>query len=116
MEDFKTTAKCVCCAGATPRRGLAYLVPGLGLGFLLGVLFAPRSGGDTRRFISDAAGDGVERLKATADQGAAYIKNRVTNLKEAVSSAGSRAGTMLDQAEEAVIRKTDQVSQAVKAV
>jgi len=41
----------------------AYLLAGIGIGTVIGVLFAPRSGNETREFLSDKANEGTEFVK-----------------------------------------------------
>lgn len=40
-----------------------YFLAGIGIGTLIGLLFAPRSGEETREFLSQKAGEGSEFLK-----------------------------------------------------
>ena len=44
--------------------GLMWFLAGLGLGALVGVLYAPKSGQETRQALRDAADDGREYLTA----------------------------------------------------
>ena len=39
---------------------VSYFLVGLGVGALVGVLFAPKSGEETRRFLSDKADEGKD--------------------------------------------------------
>ena len=39
---------------------------GLGAGVTIGLLYTPKSGREVRRFISDTATDGAEKVKTTA--------------------------------------------------
>ena len=74
----------------------------------LGILFAPRSGGENRRLIAQKAQQATDRLKATVDQGQEYIERRGTDLR-------GQANELIDQGKEAVHRKTDQLTRAVAA-
>jgi gas vesicle protein len=90
-------------------RGVVYcFLTGLGSGLALGILFAPRSGGESRRLIGQKAQQATDRLKATVDQGQEYIERRGTDLR-------SQANELIDQGKEAVHRKTDQLTRAVAA-
>ena len=40
-----------------------YFLAGIGIGTLIGVLFAPRSGDETREYLSNKAGEGTDFLK-----------------------------------------------------
>ena len=46
--------------------GLAWFLAGLGIGALVGVLYAPKSGKDTRQFISDRAQQGKQVVSDTS--------------------------------------------------
>ncbi len=68
---------------------ISAFVFGLGIGAVLGVLFAPRSGDDTREYILESAKDGVDRVVAAgqkltqrAQQGLEETKGRVRQAKK----------------------------------
>ncbi len=68
---------------------ISAFVVGLGAGAALGVLFAPRSGEDTREYILASAQDGVDgsvaasqKLTQRAQQGIDEAKGRVRQAKE----------------------------------
>ena len=68
---------------------ISAFVLGLGVGAAIGVLFAPRSGDDTREYILESAKDGVDRVVATgqkltqrAQQGVEEAKGRVRHAKQ----------------------------------
>ena len=68
---------------------ISAFVVGLGVGAALGVLFAPRSGDDTREYILESAKDGVDgavaaghKLTRRAQQGIDEAKGRVRQAKE----------------------------------
>ena len=68
---------------------ISAFVVGLGAGVALGVLFAPRSGEDTREYILASAKDGVDgavaagqKLTQRAQQGIEEAKGRVRQAKE----------------------------------
>jgi gas vesicle protein len=68
---------------------ISAFVVGLGVGAALGVLFAPRSGEDTREYILASGKDGVDgafaagqKLTQRARQGIDEAKGRVRQAKE----------------------------------
>jgi gas vesicle protein len=65
-------------------QGLAWLLAGLGIGALVGVLYAPKSGRETREDIAHGAREGSEYLR--------------TRTKQAVE----QAGTLVDMGKEQV--------------
>ena len=64
-----------------------YLLAGLGLGALVGVILAPKSGAETRGLIANKAGEGKdflvrqgEKIRDTANEVLKKGKNLVTSL------------------------------------
>ena len=78
-------------------RKLSYFFLGLGIGVAVGILFAPKSGEETRRFIKDRAGDGREFIKRKGEAARGLAEEYV-----------ERGKTM-------VARQKDQLSAAVEA-
>lgn len=76
---------------------LSYFFLGLGLGVAVGMLFAPKSGEETR-----------EILKQKADEGADFLKRRGEELRETASEYVDRGRT-------AISRQRDNISAAVDA-
>lgn len=70
---------------------------GLGIGVCVGLLFAPRSGEETR-----------DLLMSRADEGKDYLKRQTEDLK------GSAAG-IVDKGREAINRQRDSLSDAIDA-
>lgn len=75
----------------------SYFFLGLGLGVAVGLLFAPKSGSETR-----------ELLRSKADEGKDYLKRRTTELRE-------QAEDVIDKGRTAVTRQRDNLSAAVEA-
>ena len=67
----------------------AYFAFGLGLGLAIGVLFAPRSGEETREYIRSKAGEGKD-----------YLKKRTEDLRESAGEAVERGKTALSRQKE----------------
>ena len=67
----------------------AYFALGLGLGLAIGVLFAPRSGEETREFIRSKAGEGTD-----------YLKKRAEDLRESAADAVERGKSVLGRQKE----------------
>ena len=76
---------------------LSYFFLGLGLGVAVGVLFAPKSGAETRSL-----------LKSKAEEGADYVKRRGTEFRDTAVDA-------LDKGKQAVSRHKDNLAAAVEA-
>jgi gas vesicle protein len=76
---------------------LSYFCLGLGLGVAVGILFAPKSGAETRQL-----------LKSKAEEGADYVKRRGTELRDT-------AAETLERGKQTVARHRDNLSAAVDA-
>lgn len=76
---------------------LSYFFLGLGLGVAAGMLFAPKSGPETRDFI-----------KTKANAGTDYVKKRSSDIKDTASDLMDRGKNLLN-------RQKDQLSDAVEA-
>jgi len=70
---------------------------GLGLGVAVGILFAPKSGAETRDLILEKADEGKE-----------YLKRRTDELKETANEA-------VDRSKQALARQKEQLVAAVEA-
>ena len=76
---------------------LSYFFLGLGLGVAVGVLFAPKSGTETRQF-----------LRAKAEEGTDYVKQQADVLKET-------AAETLERGKQTIQKHKDNLSSAVEA-
>jgi gas vesicle protein len=74
-----------------------WFLAGLGFGALMGVLYAPRSGRETR-----------EAIRNTAQEGGEYLKNRGREARESVNQ-------WVDRGKDVVSQKKDQISAAIDA-
>ncbi len=77
--------------------GFGWFLAGLGLGALLGVLYAPKSGEDTRRQIRDAAEEGRD-----------YVTSQARRARE-------QANQWADKGREVIEKQKQQFSSAVDA-
>ena len=75
----------------------SYFFLGLGLGVAVGLLFAPKSGAETR-----------DLLLSKADEGKEYLKRRTSDLRES-------AEEVIDKGRSAISRQRDNLSSAVEA-
>jgi len=81
--------------------GLANFLLGLGVGIGLGVLFAPRSGEETRGYI-----------KERADEGADYLKRQTEDLR---ADLKAKADDIADKSRDVLNRQRDNLSEAINA-
>jgi gas vesicle protein len=90
------------------RSGFGYFLLGLGIGVAAGILFAPRSGEETRQLLADRAGDGADYLRTRAQDGTEYLKNRTDELK-------SNAADIYEKGKTHVARHKENLAAAVDA-
>jgi gas vesicle protein len=76
---------------------LSYFFLGLGLGVAAGVLFAPKSGAETRDY-----------LRSKADEGTDYVKRRAEDLRDTATDA-------IDRSKDQIRRHKENLSAAVDA-
>jgi gas vesicle protein len=76
---------------------LSYFFLGLGLGVAVGVLFAPKSGTETRELIRDKANEGV-----------GYVKRRGEDLRDTATET-------IERSKETLRRHKDNLAAAVDA-
>ena len=79
------------------KTGLSSFLLGLGVGVGIGMLFAPKSGEETRELLKNKAGEGGE-----------FLKQRSAELKDTASG-------WVDKGKEAVNRQKDTLADAVEA-
>lgn len=65
--------------------GTLKVLAGVGAGFTLGVLFAPKSGKETRKDISKAAKEGLNYVGENLTNAKNYIQEKTSNIKEALA-------------------------------
>jgi gas vesicle protein len=79
------------------KNGLSSFLLGLGVGVGIGMLFAPKSGHETREMLKNRAGEGAD-----------YLKNRSSDL-------GRTATEWVDKGKEALGRQKEHLSDAMEA-
>ena len=82
---------------------LSYFFLGLGLGVAVGVLFAPKSGAETREF-----------LRSKADESADYVRRRSDELREQAADAIDRGKQSLHRRKESLAAAVDAGKQAYR--
>jgi gas vesicle protein len=76
---------------------LAYFFLGLGIGVGIGILFAPKSGEETRHLI-----------KTKADEGKDYVKRRTEEVRQSATD-------LVEKGKDVITRQKDHLSAAVEA-
>jgi gas vesicle protein len=76
---------------------LSYFFLGLGLGVAAGLLFAPKSGTETRDYLKTKSGEGAD-----------FVKRRSSELRDS-------AGGLLDRGKQIINKQREQLNSAVDA-
>jgi gas vesicle protein len=76
---------------------VSFFLVGLGIGALVGILFAPKSGEETREYLT-----------SKADEGKEYAQKKARELRE-------RAEDLLERSKEIMSRQKDAITNAVDA-
>ncbi len=90
------------------KSGFGYFLLGLGIGVAAGVLWAPRTGEETRQLLADKAGEGADYLKTRAQEGGEYVRQRTDDLKQS-------AAELYEKGRTTVAQQKDTLSAAVEA-
>lgn len=98
---------------------LTYLLIGGGIGAILALLFAPKSGHELRGDIADATRKGIDRSREAAqqlgDRAGEYYEATRTRAGELYSQAAERVGEVAQNAREAAARQGGTVAAAIDA-
>jgi gas vesicle protein len=104
-------------AGTTTK--LTYLLIGGGIGAVIALLFAPKSGTELRGDIADATRKGIEKSKETAAQlqerAGEYYEVGRERATEFYQTAQERAGEVAEKAKSAAARTANPFTAAVDA-
>jgi gas vesicle protein len=80
---------------------ISYFLVGLGVGALLGILFAPQSGEDTREYLA-----------GRAEEGRDYAQRKARDLREQAEDMFERG---IERSKELAARQKESISAAVEA-
>jgi gas vesicle protein len=98
---------------------LTYLLIGGGIGAVLALLFAPKSGEELRGDIADATRKGLEKSKEAAAQlqekAGEYYEVSRERASELYQTAADKAGEFTEKARSAAARSTNPFTAAVEA-
>ena len=86
---------------------LYFLIGGF-VGASVALLFAPRSGEETRKFLEGKYREGSEKLNQRVQEGREYV----TEVREGISD---KVGETLDRGKDTVARQKEQLSSAIDA-
>src|SRR5688500_8728545 len=98
---------------------LTYLLIGGGIGAIIALLFAPKSGHELRGDIADATKKGIDRSREAAqqlgDRAGEYYEATRGRASELYSQAAERVGEVAQNARDAASRQTGTVAAAIDA-
>lgn len=94
------------------NNNLIWLLAGVGVGAAVAILYAPKSGRETRKDIVDGVQKGYDYVAATGRDAREQISNLIDQGKAAV---GTTIDSAVNRSRELVGRKKDQISSAVDA-
>ena len=98
---------------------LTYLLIGGGIGAILALLFAPKSGQELRGDIADATRKGIDRSREAAqhlgDRAGEYYEATRERAGELYSQAASKVGEVAQTARDAASRQSGTVAAAIDA-
>lgn len=106
--------------------GLAWFLAGVGVGALVGILYAPKSGRETREDIANGAREGTDYLRARTKQaaeevgelvekGKAQMNEYVDRGREAVDRGRAQWEEFVERGKNLVTEQTKRVGAAVEA-
>ena len=105
--------------GSSATTKLTYLLIGGGIGAVIALLFAPKSGVELREDIADATRKGIEKGRETAAQlqekAGDYYEVSRQKAGEFYQTAQEKAGEYAEKAKSAAARSTNPFSAAVEA-
>jgi len=85
-----------------------YFLAGTGIGAVLALLFAPKSGRETRELIARTANDGRDFVTSKVSEGRQLVEDRSRKMGDDFTS-------FLDKSKEAVQKQKEQLSAAFEA-
>jgi gas vesicle protein len=95
VEQEKTMAENAENDGGTS--GLAWFLAGLGIGTLVGVLYAPKAGKETREDLANASRDAQAKAAELVEQGRQKANDYVEQGKQYVEQGKQKAADLVEQ-------------------
>ena len=88
--------------------GTLKVLAGIGAGFTLGVLFAPKSGKETRKDIADATKGSLNYVGENLTNAKNYIQEKASDIKEALAEKYD------ELTDETISEKVEEIEEEVK--
>lgn len=96
------------------KSNFGYFLLGLGIGVAAGILWAPRSGDETRALIADKAGEGAEYLRNRAQDGSEYVKQRGDEVRRSAADLYEKSRTQVSRHRETLNAAVEAGKQAYR--
>jgi gas vesicle protein len=87
---------------------IPYFFLGVGIGVAVGILFAPKSGEETRTLIRSKADESKDYLKRKSEESKDFLKRKSEEVRE-------QAAEVVDKSKIAIQRQKEQLAAAVDA-
>jgi gas vesicle protein len=96
------------------KSGFGYFLLGLGIGVAAGLLWAPRSGEETRALLADKAGEGADYLKDRAQDSTEYVKQRGGEVRQSAADLYEKGRTHVSRHRETLNAAVEAGKQAYR--
>jgi gas vesicle protein len=91
----------------TGSSGLGWFLAGLGIGALVGVLYAPKSGRETREDLANSAADAQRRAAELIDQGRQRANEYAEQGRQMMEQGRQKANDLVEQGRQQAQQYTD---------
>src|SRR5204863_153494 len=95
---------------------IGWFLAGLGLGALVGVLYAPKSGRETRQAILDDAGPRIREVSLNMAEVSERVRSQAENMDSAMSEVVDRLRLQSIRVDDLVTRTIDKVEETTEMV
>ena len=93
---------------------ISYFCLGLGIGVAVGILFAPKSGEETRQLLRSKADEGGDYVKRMADEGSEYVKRKSDELRDSATELAEKSKLAIQKQKEQLAAAVEAGRQAYK--
>lgn len=93
---------------------ISYFCLGLGIGVAVGILFAPKSGEETRLLLKSKADESKDYLKRKSEESKDYLKRKSDELRDSAVDLADKSKLALQRQKEQLAAAVDAGRQAYK--